>query len=176
MKRDHFHSVKANRIPCKRIALAAGLFHVFKEFRIELLLFETVLARHKTACRTRRPAVFIIKPCVHAEFFRFRNTGFYAFEPFLAEIFRVQPDAGVHEETAKPHLLHEADLPDQFLRFQFCVPRPERRSAEIRAGRLELLHLFIQHIVFPFLVVLTGYNIERKQGGTLTFFINISII
>ena len=93
------------------------------------LLVIDAQAVHQTAAETRRPAVFVIQPCVHVQFRRFVETGLYAIHPFVRQIACLQTAARMHEEAAQTDLFHLLYLPTQFFRRQFLIPAPERNGA-----------------------------------------------
>ena len=127
------------RKPGKCIFRKFHLLEICCRFAVETFHFVTVVSGDFAARRAGRPAVFVIQPRIHAQFFRFRHAGANAFKPFIAKIFRVQPDSGVHEKTAEAHSFQMPELTEQFRYFKFGIPRPERSSAELDPGRTEFL-------------------------------------
>lgn len=94
-----------------------------------------------------RPAVLIIRPCVHALLFGFVDTSVNGLEPVLAHILGQKAAARVHEKAADTRLLHLANLPAQLLRLQLVVPAPERYGLVFR--EIPLKSFDQVHIVSP---------------------------
>ena len=94
--------------------------------------------RNQPPGRPAGPAILIVQPGFHSELFGLVDAGADAVEPLFRQIRRAQSDAGVHEEPAEPHSVHDADLPAKFLRVQPPVPRPKRFAPVLvsRAGQL----------------------------------------
>ena len=95
------------------------------------------IARHQSPRSAGRPAVLVVKPGLHVELFGLVDAGGHTLHPLVAQVRRVQPHATVHEEAAKPHAVHDANLAAKFLGFQATVPGPERRAAVLARGAVE---------------------------------------
>ena len=80
------------------------------------------LAPGDTATKARRPAVFVIRPCVHTTPLGFIHASTYVFKPLLAHIFGLQTATSVHEETADAHIVHEPHLSQGLGYIEFFVP------------------------------------------------------
>ena len=76
------------------------------------------------------PAVFIVEPGVHPLFFSLVTTGVNALEPLFPKVRGCHADPRMHEESAHPHLLEDADLPTQLLGIELAVPGPEGRPTQ----------------------------------------------
>ena len=97
-----------------------------------LLLIRLAHFRHFAVRKAARPAVFVIRPALHALVFALFKTGGDCIHPLFAHIRRGQSAAGVHEIAADPRLFHAADLKTQLVGFQLVVPAPERERTELR--------------------------------------------
>ncbi len=91
----------------------------------------------QSARRAGGPAVLVIEPGEHIEFFGGADALLDPLHEFGTQIRRAEPGAGVHMETAHAHFLEHADLPLELLRIEIAVPRPERRVAVKSARRCE---------------------------------------
>ena len=88
------------------------------------------LLRCRPACRTARPAIFIVKPGLQAQFFGGVRAAIDEVKPFVAEVFSGEPGARMHEDPAHAHFLEDRELAKQLLFGQFAIPAPEWFSAK----------------------------------------------
>ena len=116
------------RRPVLRLAVLVNgqpqVFHAVLEF-----------FRGQSAGRSAGPAVFVVEPRLQAERFSGVGAGVDAVEPLASEVRRLQSGPRVHEIPAEPHFFENADLTDEFSRFQPPVPAPERFAA-VSGGRV----------------------------------------
>ena len=116
------------RRPVLRLAVLVNgqpqVFHAVLEF-----------FRGQSAGRSAGPAVFVVEPRLQTERFSGVGAGVDAIEPLASEVRRLQSGPRVHEIPAEPHFFENADLTDEFGRFEPPVPTPEGFAA-ISGGRV----------------------------------------
>ena len=159
-------SVRSGGEPCqiRIIVNGFGKLLTMKPLAPEFRVF----AGDESARRAGRPAVLVIKPCIHAELSGFVNAGADAGKPLVAEIGCIESDAGVHEESAESHPFHVPDLSAEFFRFEFPVPCPERSSAELCRRIFDLFDELLYHLQ-EILSLLVADNIEVFFPENLDF-------
>ena len=106
------------------------VFHV-GGISVDLFIFEIgcvvlLVLEQLTARKARRPAVFVIRPRLHAELACLVDAGIDAVKPLIAQILGFQSSARVHEEAVHAEVVHQANLTAQLSFLQFVVPAPER--------------------------------------------------
>ena len=109
---------------CIFIETARNLF--VEVFFVIGFIFEKLHAR-----KPARPAVFVVTPGVHIDFFALFDAGSYAIEPSFAEVFGFKPAARVHEKTADTLFLHFVYLSYKLFGLKIVVPAPERNGTII---------------------------------------------
>ena len=73
-----------------------------------------------------RPLIFIVKPGEHIAVFGFFYARANKSHKFIRQISCRHTHAGMHVETAEPHLLHAVDFGIQQRFIKFCIPCPKR--------------------------------------------------
>ena len=128
----------------------------------EKLLAVKQLAARKTA----RPAVLIISPRFHPQFFCLVHAGTDAVEPILAQIFGFKPAARVHKKAAHTDLVHITDLRAQLLFLKAVVPAPEGKRTKARRLCFYLIQQFLQLSNLPnnysFVIIQDFYALFNK--------------
>ena len=109
-----------------------------------LLLVLDALAVDNAAAKAGGPAVLVVGPGVHAALLGLVHASGHVLEPLLAHVLGLQTAAGVHEEAADAHVIHEAHLAQGLGDVQLLVPGPEGY------GTVLFVDVFEVHMYSPF--------------------------
>ena len=118
----------------------SGIFQVGRELLDAqiLLLVLDALTVDDAAAKARGPAVFVVRPCVHAALSCLVDGCGNVLEPFLAHVLGLESAACVHEKAADAHIIHQSDLSARFLGAKTLVPRPERNGTVLFVHKSEI--------------------------------------
>ena len=118
-------------VRAEKINRGCGSVERIVHFFFEIFLVISLIFKKFHSGKTARPAVFVVTPGVHVDFFAFVNASLDALEPSFAEIFGFQPASRVHKEPPYAFIAHYAYLTHEFFGLKVVVPTPERNRSVI---------------------------------------------